>query len=196
VNTEIFRRRNLNLLDEAEHLCSYDELPLIPAKIDLQLTASRNTKVQPFFFCAMHDMVLAFLSGTGRVEFRNSPLAFSSVKLGDYLYIPARTPHRVFPDSPLITVRYKLCDSGLEAAIWYCDGCEAEVNRYEYDSGCEIPQEQWGRACQEYNSKIELRTCRDCGAANEPLDLSGLRWGEIGEALRAEKVSVNSQENG
>jgi 3-hydroxyanthranilate 3,4-dioxygenase len=193
MSLEFPRRRSLNIVTDAQEYCPYDEIPLIPDKIDFQLCASRSAIPQPFFFCGTHDMLLAVLGGEGEVEFRHSSVLKSRVVLGDYLYVPARTPHRIVPDGELLTLRYKARSSGAEAAIWYCDRCGNELYRHEYDSDTQVPQLEWVIACDAYTSDVGLRTCTECKSVHDPVDLTQIRWSQVGDALEAEKRSAESK---
>lgn len=183
MTTGIERRRFWNLPAEAAALGPYDEQPLIPAKIDPQVYASRNDREQPFYLICEHDTMLAFLAGAGRVAFHDSDVARFRVGPGDFIYVPARTPHRVEPDPELLQLRYKAAEAGLEAVAWYCAECGGEVWRSEFDTAEVLSQQAWWDAAQEFNASDELRTCA-CGTVHPPVDLTGIRWPEVAEAIR------------
>ena len=144
------------------------------------------TGYSPSTFAGTHDMVLATLSGKGRVVFRNSSVLYSQIAVGDFIYIPARTPHRIIPQDDMLMIRYKPLNPGLEAVMWFCERCEAEVWRYEYDADSEIPQAQWLLACELLNADANLRSCKECGTVSNQVDLGEFRWNEIADALAAE----------
>ncbi len=46
---------------------------------------------------------------------------YVTLALGDFLYVPGGTPHRIVPTEPSIQMRYKASHPGLEAVAWYSD---------------------------------------------------------------------------
>jgi hypothetical protein len=181
---EIVRRRSLNLLAERDLLGAHDDLPLIPDKVDFQIFASCHEVAQPFFFAGEKDMLLCFIAGRGRVEFRDTSVLHVDVEPGDYVQIPARTPHRVVPAGELLQVRYKAREPGLEAISFNCESCGTELDRHEYDADTEIPQEHWQRACEQFNASAAV--CDRCGSPAAPVDLGQFRWAELADALASE----------
>jgi hypothetical protein len=194
VSVNLLRRRTFNALEEAADFGPYDELPVIPGRLDPQLYVSRNDRPQPFFYAGSFDMLLTVLKGSGRIEYVNTSVRHHMLEVGDFVNIPARTPHRVVPDTELLMIRYKSCTPGREAVIWYCEECSTECWRHEYDGNIEIPQAQWMSACERFNADSQLRTCPACGAVGSPLDLAGLRWSEIAEALESERDEESTKE--
>jgi 3-hydroxyanthranilate 3,4-dioxygenase len=91
------RKARFDTFKEAPSRGNYDEFPMLELGIDPQVHLSRNTVPQPFFLICEQDTVLAQLSGEARVEFRNSSVNFFRMVLGDYVYVPAGTPHRILP---------------------------------------------------------------------------------------------------
>jgi 3-hydroxyanthranilate 3,4-dioxygenase len=168
----------------------YGELPVPPADFDPQVLVSRNDRVQPFFLVCERDTVVATLAGEGSIEFLDAPVLEQRVGPGDFVYVPAGTPHRIRPTSPLVQYRYKAQHAGLEGVAWYCDGCGAELWRREFDTERTVPQRGYLEACEEFNGKQELRTCASCGAVHDPADVSGTRWAEIASLLEAEQVAT------
>jgi hypothetical protein len=185
-DVDIVRRRNLNLLDEPDLLGPHDDLPLIPDKVDCQLYGSRHRIAQPFFFAGEKEMLLCFLTGRGRVEFRETSVLHIEVEPGDFVRVPPRTPHRVLPTGELLQLRYKARRPGLEAVSFHCDDCGAELFRHEYDADSEIAHEQWQQACEQFNRTAAV--CERCGVAATTIDLGPFRWAEIASALAAERV--------
>jgi hypothetical protein len=194
VSVDVLRRRSFNALEDAEDFGPYDELPVIPARIDPQLYVSRNDRPQPFFYAGSFDMLLTVVKGSGRVEYRNTSVLYDLVEVGDFVNIPARTPHRVVPDGELLMIRYKSSTPGREAIIWYCEQCSTECWRHEYDADMEVPQAQWLSACERFNADTKLRTCPACRAVGSVVDLEGLRWREIADALEHERNEESTKE--
>lgn len=184
---ELVRRRSLNLLEEEHGLACHDELPLIPAKTDIQLYASRHDRPEPFFFAGSRDMLICVLRGRGRIEFMGTSVTHHRLEPGDYVSIPARTPHRVVPEPELLQLRYKASRPGHEALVWRCDGCRHELFRFEYDADSLVPHEQWLIACCQFNDEVGLRTCDSCGRPADEIDLGDYRWDDIAAALAAER---------
>ena len=71
------------------------------------------------------------------------------------------------------------------SVAWYCESCDTEVWREEWDTADELPQAAYWRACQAFNADPGLRTCAQCGAVQAAVDLDGIRWPEVADAIRA-----------
>ena len=170
----------------------YDEMPVLPEEVDPQLCLSRNDRQQPFFLICQRDCVLLQLSGRALIEFKASSVLHFNAVPGDYIYVPAATPHRISPVEEAIHYRYKAAKAGLEAVAWFCENCNAELHRVTWDTSEELPQEGYLRATTAFNEEQELRKCRVCGTAHPQLDLTGFRWKEIVRELRAEKEGAET----
>lgn len=157
----------------------YDEASILPDDLDIQLTLSRNDRAQPFHLICEHDSVLVCMSGSGRVEFKDSSVARYDYELGDVLYVPAGVPHRILPAQESVHHRFKLPESELEGVAWYCEACGAELHRDVWSLADSSAQEGYLRACTAFNQDEGLRSCERCEATHPPLDLSGYRWEEI-----------------
>lgn len=164
---------------------NYDERPILPKDIDLQLMLSRNDRPQPFHLICEHDCVLAVMAGEGRVEFRDTSVLRYCYSAGDYIYVPAGTPHRIIPKNESIHYRYKLPESELEGVAWYCNECGDEVYRDVWELAKELPQEGYQRACDEFNTEESIRTCPRCGVIHPRIDTQGTRWMEVASMSRA-----------
>lgn len=180
----IERDRIVPLFEVARTTGAYDDLPLIPKRIDPQVFLSRNDRPQPFFLACSEVSVVAALAGTGTLEFRSSTVNRFTLVPGDHVKVPPRTPHRVSDPHDLVLLRYKAQPAGIEAIAWYCPACDAEIVGVTYDADAEIPQEIWARETAAFNATAARRTCA-CGAIHPPLDLSGTRWLEVAQAIRA-----------
>lgn len=185
---EFERARMANLFAVAQQAGPFGELPTPPPDFDPQVHVSRNDGVQPFFLICERDTVVATLGGDGAIEFHGSSVREHRVGPGDFVYVPAGTPHRIRADAPLVQFRFKARDAGLEATAWYCPACDAELWRREFETEREIPQRVYLEACEEFNAREDLRTCERCGTVHDPVEVSGVRWREIAELLEAERV--------
>jgi hypothetical protein len=170
---------------EAPEAGPYDEFPTFPPGIDPQLCLSRNDRPQPFYLICEHDTVLVQMSGAGRVVFRGGPVNYHVLEPGDFVYVPARTPHRFIPDRESVQYRFKPEHPGLEGVAWYCEGCGAELWRRIWDTAAELPQEGYLRACLAFNADAARRTCKACGSAHPAIALDAYRWAEIAASLRS-----------
>ena len=183
------RKKTFQILREAPKLGPYDERPMLPDDIDVQLHLSRNDRPQPFHLICEKDTLLAQISGRGRVEFRSTSVTSFALGPGDYVYVPAGTPHRLMPDSPSVTLRYKPALPGLEAVAWFCPGCGGELARETWDTVATVSQSAYLAACERFNADAVLRRCAGCGAAHEPVDLSPYRWAALADEIRAERAA-------
>jgi 3-hydroxyanthranilate 3,4-dioxygenase len=175
----------LNAFKAAADLGSYDEFPVLVDGINPQVYLSRNTCPQPFFLVCERDSMLVQQAGTGRVYFKECSVLWHDLGPGDVAYVPAGTPHRFVPTTESVVARYKAEPAGLEGVAWYCEACGCELDRVEWDTAEELPQEAYVRACAAFNAEEGRRTCRACGALQPAIDLSGFRWLEIAAELRA-----------
>lgn len=179
------RKRMLHTFKEATLRGPYDEYPVLPPEVDPQLHLSRNDRPQPFFLWCEKDTVIVQMSGTGRIEFRDAPVHWWPTVPGDFVYVPARTPHRYLPDDASIQYRYKARNSGLEAVLWYCEQCGREIARETWDTAVELSQEAYLRAARGFNDDARRRRC-SCGFEHPVIDLAPYRWHEIAQELRGE----------
>lgn len=178
------RKRYLNVLPLAGDARSYDERPVLLEHIDPQLFLSRNSLAQPFFLICEKDTVLAALSGDAIVEFRECSVLQHRLAPGDFVYVPAGTPHRIVPREPSLHVRYKARVSDLEGVAWYCEACGTERRRIEWNAQETLPQEGYAQACRSYAASVEGTPCAKCGEAAPVLDWGDTRWDAIAAALR------------
>jgi 3-hydroxyanthranilate 3,4-dioxygenase len=159
---------------------------MLPDEIDVQLYLSRNDRPQPFYLVCEKDTLVAQLDGEGQIEFKGSSVNAFPLAPGDYIYVPAGTPHRLIPTSESVVLRYKPRNPGLEAVAWYCGGCGTEIHRDTWDTAKAISHEKYEEACHAFNDASERRTCADCGAVHDTLDLSPYRWEQIAADIRQE----------
>jgi hypothetical protein len=182
---EFDRKKMVQAFDAARDCGPYDELPVLVSDRDPQLHLSRNDRPQPFHLICSQDTLVAQLFGTATLDMKHSPVRYHRLEPGDVVYVPAGTPTRLVPDGESINLRYKALHAGLEGVAWFCETCGEEIHREEFDTESELPQEAYLRACERFNDDAELRKCLSCGATHDPVDLSGIRWREVAEAIRA-----------
>ncbi len=181
----MLQKRQYLTAREAPEAGPYDELPTFPPGIDPQLCLSRNDRPQPFYLICEHDTVIVQMSGSGRVIFKGGSVNYHTLEPGDFVYVPARTPHRIVPTTESVQYRFKPDRPGLEGVTWYCERCDHELWREIWDTAEELPQEGYLRACRAFNADPALRTCRTCGEVHAAIDLAGYRWAEIAAELRS-----------
>ena len=186
--------RNLNVMTFAAAASAgpYDERPMLPETLDLQIFLSKNDRTQPFFLICQHDTVLFALSGEGHVDYKDAAVLRHSYEVGDHLYVPAGVPHRIVPKSETIQYRYKLAESELEGIAWYCEHCGHELHREIWEIAAELPQAAYLRITQAFNADATRRTCASCGAVHPTIDLASYRWANIAEDLRAEATAAKT----
>ncbi|MEU0507923.1 MULTISPECIES: hypothetical protein [unclassified Amycolatopsis] len=185
------RRRMLNGLKAAQDLGDYADTPVLPATLDPQAHLSRNTVAQPFWLLCGKDTVIAQLSGSAVVHLKDSSVKWFTLELGDHVYIPAGTPHRILPTEEGVQIRYKARNPGLEGVAWYCPGCDGEVHRVEWDTADTISQQAYYDACAEFNDNEALRTCSACGTRHPLIDMAPFAgWPEVARQLRDELASA------
>ncbi len=178
-------RRKLQQTDKlAQQVGAFDEYPVMPEGVSPQLMLSRNDRPLPFYLICEKDTLIVQMTGEGRIVFKDSAMNYTATVPGDLVYVPARTPHRLFTDHDSLIYRYKAEKAGLEGVAWYCDGCGAEVYRLVFDTETELPQEGYLRAVETFNGDQALRTCKSCGAAHPIADASGNNWIAIAAELR------------
>jgi 3-hydroxyanthranilate 3,4-dioxygenase len=182
---ELDRKKMVRTFEAAKECGPYDELPVLVADRDPQLHLSRNDRPQPFHLICSSDTLLAQLAGTATLDLEYSPVRYHRLEPGDVVYVPAGTPSRLTPDDVSINLRYKPLHAGLEGVAWFCNACGHEVHREEFDTEVELPQEAYWRACQAFNTDVELRRCPHCAKEHDQIDLSGIRWPEVAQAIRA-----------
>ena len=187
--------RDLNVMTFASAAAAgpYDERPMLPDTLDLQIYLSKNDRIQPFFLICQHDTVLFALSGEGHVEYKDASVLRHSYEVGDHLYVPAGVPHRIVPSRETIQYRYKLPESELEGVAWYCEGCGNELHREVWELKDELAQEAYLRIARAFSADAKRRTCGKCGAVHPALDLSPFRWEEVARMLKEEAAQERAK---
>lgn len=178
------RRKTLNVLKEANLAWgSFDDFPVVPYGVEPSPHLSRSSTPQPFYLVTSKDEVLVTMSGGGEVQFRGPERTVMTIGPGDVVYLPARLPSRIVPHTELVQVRIKDVPPFTEAVAWFCDACGALLHKVEFTT--EVPQRHYWEAATDFNQHESLRTCDACGAAADPVDLSGFAWADIAEVLEA-----------
>jgi hypothetical protein len=181
----VVRKRAFNIFQQAKEAGPYDEYPVLPPDIDPQVHLSRNDRPQPFFLICEHDCVIAQMSGRATVLFKDANVISYALRPGDFVYVPAGTPHRIIPETESIQVRYKAREAGLEGVAWFCERCGGELTRTEWNTAEQISQDAYWNSCQAFNQDAAQRTCARCGAVADAIDLGPFRWREIAAELRS-----------
>jgi nitrite reductase/ring-hydroxylating ferredoxin subunit/mannose-6-phosphate isomerase-like protein (cupin superfamily) len=193
------RKNRFETYVEAANRGPYDECPMMEIGTDPQLHLSRNDRAQPFFLICEQDSVIAQMSGTARVEFRNSSVNYFDLELGDFVYVPGGTPHRIMPKTESIQLRYKAAEAGLEAVAWYSPKTNEEIARVTWDCASELPQEGYLRACRAFNQDVKMRTCPTTGVVLPPIDLAPFGWEALAKDIReteaAERARMKEEGN-
>ena len=162
---------------------NFDEFPVLKEEVDPQMHVSLNSVDQPFHLVCEKDSTLSAMTGKARVHFHDSSVRYFDLDPGDYVYVPAGTPHRVTAIEPGLHMRYKARVAGLEATAWYCVKCDHELDRYTWDTADTVPQTGYLAGAERFNASPERRLCKSCGHDHAPLDLSPFRWADIAETL-------------
>lgn len=184
------RRRMLHAFKAAQEIGNYEEVPVLPAKVDPQLYMSRNAVPQPFYLICEKDTVVVQMSGTAEMYLKDSSVNRFAMDVGDHIYVPAGTPHRIVPSGESVQMRYKPRSAGLEGIAWYCPGCDRELHRYEWDTAETISQDVYFDGCLAFNEDETLRHCSACGAQHPRIDMSPFAaWKPLAQQLRAELQS-------
>ena len=184
----MIRKRTFTVFRESLHSRDYDERPMLPDDIDIQVHLSRNRLQQPFFLMYDKDTLLAQISGTGRIEFKGVNVAWFRCGPGDYIYLPAGVPHRYRPEAESVQLRYRPMNVGHEGVAWFCVGCDTELHREEWDCGESNSQEMYFSSCTRFNDEDSLRRCHGCGATHPPIDTAPYQWSELAREMRTESM--------
>ena len=182
------RKKTFHVFKEAGKTGPYDERPMLPDSIDIQVFMNRNDRPQPFHLICEKDTLICQISGKGRVDFMDTCIRHYPLVAGDYIYVPAGAPHRLIPDGENVTVRYKAQNAGLEGVAWYCNKCSNELFREVWDTAETISHEAYLRLTEKFSENLELRTCDECGDIHDPVDLGPYHWESVAEEVREEQA--------
>ncbi|MFF7251353.1 hypothetical protein ACFZBU_46755 [Embleya sp. NPDC008237] len=167
----------LHALEVAPELGDYADAAVLPDDTDPQLHLSHNRVPQPFHLICQKDTVLAQMSGAADVLMRGSSVNRFRMGVGDHVYVPAGTPHRIVPRAAGATIRYLPLRAGRLGAAWYCPGCDRELHRYEWPHDNDTPMSHfYATACARFSADKDARTCDTCSAVHPELDLSPFPW--------------------
>ncbi|MGH7072976.1 MAG: hypothetical protein ACREFD_02080 [Stellaceae bacterium] len=186
------RKKTFQVMREAAKLGAYDDMPMLPEELQVQVHLSRNDRPQPFHQIFAKDTLLFLVSGGGAVEMKDAPVERFALKPGDCVYVPAGTPHRILPDGESVVLRYKPQPAGLEGLAWYCDGCGAELDRAVWDADSVPSQAKFLEISQRFAGDLTRRTCATCGAIHPAPDLTGFRWTEVARQLQGQASGVTA----
>ncbi|MFT4564184.1 MAG: hypothetical protein ACI9BW_003947 [Gammaproteobacteria bacterium] len=178
-------KKVVQLFQELENAWgSFDDFPALAPRVDPMPHLSRNTVSQPFFLASDNDQNLINLSGEGEIWFAGKVQERMRLVAGDSVYLPAGIPCRIITHTPSLQVRFKADPAGREAAVWYCDSCNAVVHGHEIGASVEVPQEAYWEAVRLFNEDPGLRTCSSCEAIQPQADLGDIAWPEVAKAIR------------
>lgn len=188
------RRRMFQVFKAALDAGNYSDLPELPANVDPQVYLSRNTVPQPFYLICGKDTAIAQMSGEAILRLKDSSVNHFRLVPGDNVYVPAGTPHRIFPLSESVQLRYKAPNAGLEGVAWFCDGCGLEITRAEWDTDEIVPQRAYLQACEAFNASGQARVCRGCGVGYPAVNLEHFAaWSDIASALEEERATERAK---
>lgn len=91
-----------------------------------------------------------------------------TVKEGEMFLLPPNvphSPHRV-PDTIGIVIERDRAEGELEDLVWFCESCDNEMHRITVQLTDIEVQVKGG--IEEFNSSLELRTCKCCGHVMAP----------------------------
>jgi hypothetical protein len=180
----INRKPFVNTFAESSAWGEHDEVPVLPEESDPQVYASRSAKPQPFYLTCEKDTLLVFMSGTAEVKLKHPDVTRFKVVAGDFVYVPARTPHQVVPTTQTIHYRYRAREAGKEAVSWYCAHCGTLLSSHVWDTATVEVHSAFQTATAAFNQSADMRTCKTCGLVNDKADASGNRWSAIATEAR------------
>lgn len=175
----IARSRFFDSFAHLESCGSYDEIPVLPFEVDPQVHVSLADRPQPFYLICEKDTMLVQMSGAATIKLVHPQVRYFQTVPGDYVYIPAGTPHLIEPKKAGMIHRYKAATTELEGVAWYCASCQQEVHREVWRYGDEPPQAAYARFTEAFNQSEEQRTCKTCATIHPPVSLEGTRWAEL-----------------
>ena len=181
------RKTSVDTFELAASRGAYDEYPIFPPGKDPQLCLSRNDREQPFFLLCEKDTLIAQMSGEGRVDFKGTAVNSFPLEPGDFIYVPAGTPHRLVPSSESVNFRYKPSRPGLEGVAWYCAKCGTELHREIWDTASTSSQAACFDACRRFSADNRMRTCGVCRELHPPIDLSPFNWQAVAAEIEADR---------
>ncbi|MBV8227512.1 MAG: hypothetical protein JO232_20235 [Verrucomicrobia bacterium] len=164
------------------------EYPLLSPDIDPQLHLRRNDRPQPFFLVCERDCVLTQMSGRATVLFKDANVLRFALRPGDFIDVPAGTPHRIVSESESIQIRYKapVRQDGKAQR-----GTATNAGRSYGPRNGTPPTNSLRDGCwksfEAFNQDAAHRTCAGCGTLAPAIDLSEFRWRDIAAELSTAK---------
>lgn len=171
---------------EAKKLGNYDEMPMLPPDRDPQMYLSNNSAPQPFHVVHEKDVLVMQMSGRGRLEFRDSSIRYFNLEIGDFVYVPAGTATRFFPDEPGVQYRLRAKEPGAEGVIFFSDESDDELYRHMWDTADTPIQQGYLDACNAFNEDEDLRRCKVTGKLHDPVDIDQFNWPAVIQELEKE----------
>ncbi|WCP16018.1 hypothetical protein sphantq_04510 (plasmid) [Sphingobium sp. AntQ-1] len=156
----------------------HEEVPILLENIDPQVHVSLLDRDQPYYLVCEKDTVIVLLSGSAKVNFRDSSVNWFDMRPSDHVYVPAWTPHRIMLGEAGLYYRYKAREAGVEGLLWYCDSCGSPVHQQVWRTGSELPSSAYATAIEAFNADEDGRRCKSCDIVLPPVDLADLRWAE------------------
>ena len=184
------RKNRFSTFQEAAARGAYDEFPMLEIGIDPQLHLSRNSVAQPFFLICEQDSMIAQLSGAVRIEFRNSSVGYFDAEIGDFIYVPGGTPHRIVPKSesiPISVTKPSIRASKPSRGSTRHRGRRSAASPGIAPTSC--------RRRPIFAPAAPSMRHRPCAPARQParcwpeIDLSPFRWEEIAAEIKAAEAS-------
>ena len=116
--------------------------------------------IEEFFYQLEGDMLLKVIIDHKRVDI--------PIKEGEIFLLPKNIPHspQRFKDSVGLVIEYKREEGDLDAFQWYCDECDKILHEVSLD--LENIVTQLPPLFDAYWKNKEARTCKSCGAIQEP----------------------------
>ena len=116
--------------------------------------------IEEFFYQLEGDMLLKVIIDDKRVDI--------PIKEGEIFLLPKNIPHspQRFKDSVGLVIEYKREEGELDAFQWYCDECDKILHEVSLD--LENIVTQLPPLFDAYWKNKEARTCKSCGAMQEP----------------------------
>ena len=116
--------------------------------------------IEEFFYQLEGDMLLKVIIDDKRVDI--------PIKEGEIFLLPKNIPHspQRFKDSVGLVIEYKREEGDLDAFQWYCDECDKILHEVSLD--LENIVTQLPPLFDAYWKNKEARTCKSCGAIQEP----------------------------
>ena len=99
------------------------------------------------------------------VLYQNGELVTEVCREGQMFWIPPLVPHlnHRLEGSVGLVIHGERKPGALDAMVWYCESCQAPVQRMDYAFDKDL-RALLGPRIKAFQSSIELRTCKACGS--------------------------------